>query len=33
MFVEGVLRSQKGGPIYQGLALYKLLNEVERGFV
>ena len=27
MFVEGVLRSQKGGPIYQGLALYKLLNE------
>ncbi len=27
MFVEGVLRTPKGGPIYQGLALYKLLNE------
>jgi len=27
MFVDGVLRSHTGGPIYQGLGLYKLLNE------
>ena len=27
MFLDGVLRSHTGGPIYQGLGLYKLLNE------
>jgi len=27
MFIDGVLRSHNGAPIYQGLALYKLLNE------
>jgi len=27
MFVDGVLRSQTGSPIYQGLALYRMFNE------
>lgn len=27
MFVDGVLRTDSGAPIYQGLALYKMFNE------
>ena len=27
MFVDGVLRSETGSPIYQGLALYRMFNE------
>ena len=27
MFVDGVLRSESGSPIYQGLALYRMFNE------
>ena len=27
MFVDGVLRTEAGAPIYQGLALYKMFNE------
>ena len=27
MFVDGVLRSDMGSPIYQGLALYRMFNE------
>lgn len=27
MFVDGVLRTESGAPIYQGLALYKMFNE------
>ena len=27
MFVDDVLRSSTGGPIYQGLALYRMFNE------
>lgn len=27
MFVDGVLRSHTGSPIYQGLALYRVLND------
>lgn len=27
MFVDGVLRSDTGSPIYQGLALYRMFNE------
>ena len=27
MFVDGVLRSESGIPIYQGLALYRMFNE------
>ena len=30
MFIDGVLRSHTGTPIYQGLGLYKLLNENNR---
>ena len=30
MFVDGVLRSHTGTPIYQGLGLYRLLNENNR---
>lgn len=30
MFVDGVLRSQTGSPIYQGLAIYRLLTEDNR---
>jgi len=30
MFVDGVLRSHTGSPIYQGLGLYRLLNENNR---
>ena len=27
MFVDGVLRSESGSPIYQGLALYRMFND------
>ena len=27
MFVDGILRSDMGAPIYQGLALYRMFNE------
>ena len=27
LFVDGVLRSESGSPIYQGLALYRMFNE------
>ena len=30
MFVDGVLRSHTGSPIYQGLALYRLFNDSNR---
>ena len=30
MFVDGVLRSHTGAPIYQGLGLYRMLNEHNR---
>lgn len=31
--IEGVLRSHTGSPIYQGLALYKLLSESNKVFL
>ena len=30
MFVDGVLRSHTGAPIYQGLAIYRLFNDGNR---
>ena len=30
MFVDGVLRSHTGSPIYQGIAIYRLFNEGNR---
>lgn len=33
MFIDGVLRGHNGAPIYQGLALYKLLNEDNKVFL
>ena len=27
MFIDGVLRSQTGSPIYQGIAIYRLFNQ------
>ena len=30
MFIDGVLRSSSGAPIYQGLGIYKLLQEANK---
>ena len=33
MFIDGVLRSSTGAPIYQGLGIYKLLQEANKIYV
>jgi hypothetical protein len=33
MFIDGVLRSSTGAPIYQGLGIYKLLQEANKIYI